>query len=333
MATHRKRGKSRYLCWYEENPTTGKLEEKRKSLGSVTIREANAAVSVKEYELRNQSVSATPLFIHFAMEYLRWHEIEYPDSHFRIRQICSDHLYPVFQLMDISSISRKDAEQYKHDRLKSKKHPSPNTVAKELRTLQAIMNKAVEWEILARNPIKGVKPPKDNQDAPPPFYDKDEIGLIYVNSLDLVKKATWQLFLNTGMRRKEMLQLKKSNIDDQGIRILSTGEGRTKSGKWRMVPHTRGTKAALKVLASVDGNFIIPQVNLRSVSRAFDNCLRRAELDGSLKWTRHSYASHLVMSGEHLRKVQILLGHSSIKTTEQYAHLSPDFMDKVRISL
>ena len=333
MATTRKRGKYTYLCWYERNPSTGKLQEHRTSLGQVSKKAANAAKSNKEFELRQGRTSPTTLFIHFAREYLKWHRIEYPDSHFRIQQICSDHLYPVFQLMDISAISRKDAEQYKHDRLISEKSPSPNTVAKELRTLQAIMNKAVEWEILARNPIKGVKPPKDNRDAPPPFYDKDEIKLIYVNSLDPVKKATWQLFLNTGMRRSEMLACKKSYITDAGIKILSTGESRTKSGKWRMVPHTKGTKAAMKILSHIDGDNVIPLVNPRSVSRAFMNCLRRAELDGSLHWMRHTYASHLVMAGEPLRKVQLLLGHSSIKTTEQYAHCAPDFMDKVRISL
>ena len=39
---------------------------------------------------------------------------------------------------------------------------------------------------------------------------------------------------------------------------------------------------------------------------------------------RHSYASFLVNAGRSLYEVQRLLGHTQIKTTQRYAHLSHD---------
>ena len=44
-----------------------------------------------------------------------------------------------------------------------------------------------------------------------------------------------------------------------------------------------------------------------------------------IKWheLRHSYASILTMGGTPLRVVQSLLGHSTMKMTERYAHLAP----------
>lgn len=39
---------------------------------------------------------------------------------------------------------------------------------------------------------------------------------------------------------------------------------------------------------------------------------------------RHSYASFLVNAGRTLYEVQKILGHTQIKTTQRYAHLSKD---------
>ena len=41
---------------------------------------------------------------------------------------------------------------------------------------------------------------------------------------------------------------------------------------------------------------------------------------------RHTYASWLVQSGVPLRAIQDLLGHTSLKMTERYAHLAPQHL-------
>ncbi len=47
----------------------------------------------------------------------------------------------------------------------------------------------------------------------------------------------------------------------------------------------------------------------------------------SLTWyqaTRHTFASHWVLSGGSLEKLANVMGHSSVVVTERYAHLGPD---------
>ena len=58
---------------------------------------------------------------------------------------------------------------------------------------------------------------------------------------------------------------------------------------------------------------------------SWDSARREAGLGGvRIHDLRHSYASFLVNAGRTLYEVQRLLGHTQIKTTQRYAHLSQD---------
>jgi len=287
---------------------------RRSSLHTASEAEAQAALVTSIHVLTG--TAAGPLFSLWAVEYCQWHSQEYPDSYFRTEQAIRSHLMPFFGGLPIGSITRQHLEIYKHMRLAA--GAAPATVIKEMRVLQASINKAVAWEVIPRNRAAGVDPPRNLNSRPPRWYTRSELSAIY--NADQLHAHIWRLYANTGMRRMEGLHLRRPDVGKEVIKIVSETDARTKSAKYRIVPITPGARIALEGLRS-DSQYVMPQLAPESLSRAFSQTLDNCGLDGSLHCLRHTYGSHLVMAGVPLRTIQVLMGHSTVRVTEQYAHV------------
>ena len=135
------------------------------------------------------------------------------------------------------------------------------------------------------------------------------------------------MLILTGARKNEVLKSKWQDFNfDQRIWRIPT----SKSGKARHVPISDGM---LHLLAGVprhadcDYVFANPKTLLPYVSIFGSwNTARKAVglADVRIHDLRHSFASFLVNSGRSIYEVQRILGHTQIKTTQRYAHLSQD---------
>lgn len=310
MATIYWRGDRAYLNWREHG------ERQRKSLGRVTPQQAKRARQVKEFELATgERVAQETPFMLIATSYLSWHEQTYPHSHERIRGIIEQYLVPHFS----EEVSETAWEDYRQSR-----QCAPATLLKEFRTLQAILNWALKRRLIPHNPLLAIAAPRVLHSRPVAFYTAAQLDTLYQWSP--YHHAIWRLMANTGLRRAEAQHLRWPHVHDGFVWIESREGERTKSGKWRKVPLTKGATLALKILGYRKTETVLPATTPESLTRAFAKCADRAGLQGNLHWLRHTYAAHLVMAGVPIRTVQILLGHASVTTTERYAHLAPDYL-------
>lgn len=227
--------------------------------------------------------------------------------------------FPGKYLHEITPI---EIEKFKAERVKE---VSPATVNRALTCLKAIFNKAIKWRKFdGSNPVKEVKFFKE-ENHKLNYLEVEEIRRLILASQGAIKPVVI-VALNTGMRRGEILNLKWQDIDfKQGIIELL----KTKSGKKRMIPMNEDVK---NILISVRKNPNSPYIfcnrngePLKDVRTAFATALRRAGVKRiRFHDLRHTFASQLVMSGADLNTVRELLGHSDLKTTLIYAHLSKD---------
>lgn len=331
MATLRKRGSSWVIDWRDADG-----ERHRETLGPISAidkKKAEGLLRAKQFQIAGLvvGIAQVPTFLEWAGEYIFWHAFEYPDSHARIRQIINDYLTPKFGRYPLDAIPVREVQAYKAERAAAVAKSA--TIAKEIRTLKAIVHRAIKCKVIRDDPLTEVSTPRILDSKPHRYYQIEELDLIYAATRATVRggeanpehEAWWKLFANTGMRRAEGTHLLWTNVGKDGLQIISTEEDRTKSGIWRDIPLSKGSKAALKVLRERrKDEFVLPRITLPSLSRAFVRDATRAKLDGSLHTLRHTYISHLVLNRVPLRTVQIYAGHSTIEVTEKYAYLVPD---------
>jgi integrase/recombinase XerD len=194
--------------------------------------------------------------------------------------------------------------------------------------------------LLKKDPTLGIKRPKKEIKFPA-VLTKEEISRL----LKTIKpfKKSWlmvSLLYACGMRVSELLELKIENLDfEEKIGKIVQAKG----NKDRIFNIPDSLFSALKKQADSQKRnsevylFSGPKGKLssRNIQKMVSNAAKKAEIKKGVHphTLRHSFATHLMENGVDIRKIQKLLGHSSISTTELYTHLSTEELKKVKSPL
>jgi integrase len=228
----------------------------------------------------------------------------------------------------LEKISSRDIDLYISHRLKT---VSPVTVNIEIKTLKASFNTALRWKIIGENPMKEVSmlriPERD-----PIFLTREDFDRLRSTIGDEWFRRIVVVAASTGMRRAEILNLRRDDIDlaRRTIRIQSNDVYKTKAGKNRTIPMSDAVHQVIqKCVLENESEYVFSsggrQILEDSLTQKFRRCVRKANFDNKVHFhsLRHTFATWLVQDGVSLYEVQKLLGHSASRVTEIYSHLAP----------
>lgn len=163
----------------------------------------------------------------------------------------------------------------------------------------------------------------------PVVLERQEVESLFSVMKNLKHRAILMLIYSSGLRLREASYLKVSDIDSKRMVL------RIRQGKGRKDRYTLLSTLALEVLRKYwrhcrpkewlfPGRLSDKPLSVRSIQRVFKKARTLAGIrkPATVHTLRHSFATHLLEQGTDLHRIQLLLGHRSLKTTAIYLHVS-----------
>lgn len=167
----------------------------------------------------------------------------------------------------------------------------------------------------------------------PLVLSRQEMASFFAHTDSLKMKAVFTTIYDCGLRLGEARLLRVSDIDGKRevIRVQ-----RGKGGRDRYVKLSPKLRELLREYYRqcrptnwlFENKENLEPISESSVQRAF----HRARVAAGITKTvtvhslRHTFATHLLEEGVDIRRIQMLLGHTSVRTTQIYTHVEGDFL-------
>lgn len=190
--------------------------------------------------------------------------------------------------------------------------------------------------ILQTDPTTGIKRPKKEKRIPE-VLSKEEVKRLFDSLINKKSKLMISLVYACGFRVSELLNLKILDLD------FTEKTGKIKQAKGRKdrsfnipVFLAEDLKEQVENQKKNNEEYVFTgsqgKMTDRNIQKIVRLAAKRAGIQKSVHThtLRHSFATHLLENGVDIRKIQELLGHSDLSTTQIYTHISTEELKKIK---
>ena len=256
---------------------------------------------IKDMQLRNLAPSTQRSYLHYAVEFSRFHD-------------CSP-----------AKLGLEAIRQYQLHLVNEKKL-SPESINTFISSVQFLYLTTLKmpWD---KSCFPRMRVPK----RLPVVLSLEEVARHLEHLPKLTYRAALMLCYGSGLRISEAVSLKVSDIDSQRM-LLRVEQGKGKNDRYTML-----SPRLLEILRHYyraqrppKEGYLFPSrgatqhLSSGAVRKACREAAKRSGLSKRVAphTLRHSFATHLLEQGTDIRVIQTLLGHSRIDTTARYTQVS-----------
>jgi site-specific recombinase XerD len=335
MATIFKRGNKWYLNYTINGKRHKKSVGKSKEVAQLALKDIEVKIAKGDFGFLPKDSEIGKLYQRFEKHSATHHSKSTVKRYHAILDNFKNYLITNSpHIKKISQLSTTTFEDYKHYR--KSQNAKPKTINIELQMLHSLFALGQQWGYVANNPLKNVQKLKITKQQEARFLTKEECNVLLSNSDKWLYPILFT-FLNTGLRKQELMNLEWKDIDcSRKIIKIRAKESWSPKTDEREVPINQNLLDLLtKHKKTQKGDLVFHDSEGNKIG---DNKLRKELIKLTKKCgfpdvtkihsLRHTFASHLVMKGVDIPTVSKLLGHKDIATTMIYSHLAPSHLAK-----
>ncbi len=186
------------------------------------------------------------------------------------------------------------------------------------------------YETMLKKDMKNIIVPKREKKMPS-VMTRDEIKKLIESARNEKSKFVIKFLYSTGLRVSELVNLEKKDLEiNEKIGWVRKGKG----AKDRVFILPLSLIEEIDNILKNESERVFP-MTVRAIQKIVKNACKRAGIQKKISphTLRHSFATHLLESGTDIRKIQELLGHSNLQTTQIYTHVSTEELKKIKSPL
>ncbi len=246
------------------------------------------------------------------------------------RQTVKGYLLSVRKFIDYSEDKGLNENVLKNYIQLNLKKKNPSSVRKDLFAIKFFFENVLKQKVKIPNP-------KKNSPLPEILTTKEMKKLIKSTS-NIKHKLIIKLLYGCGLRVSEIVNLKKKNLNfEESLIHIELAKG--KKDRFVKIPDSLFEELK-KYCGLVNEKNLFPsnrggKLTKNTIQKIVQNSAKKASIKKRVypHLLRHSFATHLLEQGTDLRIIQKLLGHSDIKTTQIYTHISQASIKNIKSPL
>ncbi len=190
--------------------------------------------------------------------------------------------------------------------------------------------------ILKKDITANIKRPKKEKRIPS-VLTKEEIKKLINSIVSKKSRLMISLMYACGFRVSELVNLKVKDLNFEE-KIGNVRQGKGKKDRVFNIPEflLENLKEQVELQDKTNQEYLFTgpkgRLSSRNLQKIIQKASRRAEINKEVHChtLRHSFATHLLENGTDIRKIQELLGHSDLSTTQIYTHISREELKKIK---